>query len=139
MEKDPKLVKRGRAARLRGQRAEREVCDILTRITGEKHCRNLGQARDSGSDVDFGPFLLEVKFQNRLKMPEWLEQADATAKARDMLSALVFRRDGEKWKVVLDFEVFAQIVNGLRGRDGAEADHGNTGSDPDGRPLRQEA
>lgn len=120
--KDPALVKRGRSARIRGQVGEREVCEILTRIVGEKHNRLLGQARDAGADVRYGPFLLEVKRQQRLKLPDWQKQVSTAATDAGMLPGLVWRRDGEKWWVAVPFEEFVTIFEALRNGPGQSRD-----------------
>lgn len=128
-EKDPALVKRGKAARVKGQVGEREVCEILTRIVGEKHTRLLGQARDSGGDVRYGPFLLEVKRQARTKMAEWQQQAAASARDAGMLPAVVWRQDGAKFWISVPFEEFVQIFEALR--QGASDGERNGDGDPD--------
>jgi hypothetical protein len=127
-EKDPELVKRGKSARLKGAGGEREVCDILTRIVGEKHSRILGQARDAGADVRYGPFLLEVKRQARLKMSEWQQQVKVAADAAGVLPGIVWRRDGEKWWVAVEFEQFVTIFEALR----QGGSHGPHRTQPDG-------
>lgn len=128
-EKDPALVKRGRGARVKGQVGEREVCEILTRITGNKHKRILGQARDSGCDARWGPFLLEIKRQQRLKMPDWQQQVQVAARDAGLLPAIVWRRDNEKWWVACPFEEFVQVFEALRQGAGSGQRDGN--GDPD--------
>ncbi len=128
--KDPALVKRGKAARNKGAAGEREVCEILTRIVGEKHTRLLGQARDAGGDVKFGPFLLEVKRQARTKMAEWQQQAAVSARDAGMLPAVVWRQDGAKFWISVPFEEFVQIFEALRQGAGSGQRDGNGDPDP---------
>jgi len=113
-ERDPEAVRRGKAARSKGQRGERAVCAILEQITGVPHKRNLGQARDSGCDIDFGPFLLEAKHQERLKMPEWQQQVIEAAKPVGKIPAIVFKRNAEPFWVALPFAEFVTMVHALR-------------------------
>lgn len=128
-EKDPELVRRGKAARTKGSAGEREVCDILTRLTGSPHKRILGQARDSGCDARYGPFMLEIKRQNRLKLPDWQKQVQVAANNEGLLPAIVWRRDGEKWWVALEFEQFVTIFEAMR--QGASDGERNGDGDPD--------
>lgn len=130
--KDPVLVKRGKAARVKGQVGEREVCEIIRRVTGEDIKRNLGQERDSGCDISMGPFILEVKRQQRNKMAEWQQQVSEAAKESGKIPAIVWRRDGEKWWVACEFEVFLQIVNSLRPKDERIDPQGSTEAVPVG-------
>lgn len=112
-DKDEYLVKRGRAARTKGAAGEREVCEILTRLTGKAHKRNLGQARDSGCDVNYGPFLLEVKRQERLKMPEWQQQAAVAAEKEGLVPAVVYRQNGGKFWISCPFETFVALFEAM--------------------------
>lgn len=128
--KNPVLVKRGKAARVKGQVGEREVCEILTRIVGEKHNRLLGQARDAGADVRWGPFMLEVKRQQRLKLPDWQQQVSVAARDAGLLPAIVWRRDGEKWWVACPFEEFVTIFEALRNGPGQSRDGNGNHADP---------
>ena len=48
-------------AKDRGASYEREVCKALSDALGSKVTRVLGQARDGGSDIDLGPFMIDCK------------------------------------------------------------------------------
>lgn len=104
----------GRYAKQKGERGEREVCGIITRITGEPCKRKLGQARDSGGDVDWGPFLLEVKARQTVSMPAWQEQVRIAANASGQVPAVVWRRKGEEFWIAVPFEEFISMFNTLR-------------------------
>jgi hypothetical protein len=104
----------GRYAKQKGERGEREVCGIITRLTGEPSKRKLGQARDSGGDVDWGPFLLEVKARQTVSMPAWQEQVRIAAHESGQVPAVVWRRKGEEFWIAVPFEEFISIFNTLR-------------------------
>lgn len=96
----------GLKERNKGAAGEREVCAILRNWIGEEFSRNLDQTREGGGDVPFGPLLLEVKRQERLKMIEWQQQAVDSAANAGLLPAVVWRRnkasrnatpDGDWW------------------------------------------
>ena len=108
----------GAGARRKGARGENEVCKILTAIVGTKHVRNLDQTREGGGDVQWGPFLLEVKTTETVSMPAWQRQAVASAEKGGDVPAVVWRQRGAKWWIALPFEEFATMFETLR--NGAE-------------------
>lgn len=110
----PKPKVGGRYAKQKGERGEREVCGIITRLTGEPSKRKLGQAREGGGDVDWGPFLLEVKARQTVSMPAWQEQVRIAANESGQVPAVVWRRKGEEFWIALPFEEFISIFNTLR-------------------------
>lgn len=91
----------GAKERNKGANGEREVCALLKSFTGSPFARNLDQTREGGGDVVFGPLLLEVKRQERLKMPEWQAQATVSAQNAKLLPAVVWRRSREEWWVAM--------------------------------------
>lgn len=107
-------AKQGKANRAKGARAEREVCHLLTELTGHKVTRNLSQTRDAGSDVEWGPFLLEVKYQKTLALPQWQRQVRVAVQGTDKVPAVVYRRPEEDWWVSLPFPVFVMLFETLR-------------------------
>ena len=113
-QKDPEAVRRGKNNRRKGAVAEREVCHIISDITGEEVKRNLSQTRDAGSDVTWGPFMLEVKYQQTYALPAWQRQVEVSAKDAGLLPAVVYRRPDEKFWVSLPFETFVMLFDGLR-------------------------
>lgn len=116
---------RGRRNRQKGAEAERDVCHIINEATGSNIKRILGQARDSGSDVRWGPFLLEVKNTQTLAIPEWQRQVLAScAGAEDNpIPAIVHRRPKEDFWITLPFGVFVTVFETLR--RAAEANQGD--------------
>lgn len=113
-EDKPKAKVGGRYAKQKGERGEREVCGIITRLTGEPSKRKLGQAREGGGDVDWGPFLLEVKARQTVSMPAWQEQVRIAANESGQVPAVVWRRKGEEFWIAVPFEEFISIFNTLR-------------------------
>lgn len=91
----------GLKERNKGASGEREVCALLRQWTGDEFDRNLLQTREGGGDIPFGPLLLEVKRTERVKMPEWQEQAQESAKNANMLPAVVWRRSRAEWWIAL--------------------------------------
>lgn len=116
----------GRFARTKGARVEREVCQVIERKTGDEVSRILGQARDGGLDVKWGPFGIEVKARETVAMPAWQTQVMAAVKGSDMIPAVVWRRKNERFWIALPFEEFLEVFNTLRhaaqaGVDGRES------------------
>lgn len=52
------------------------------------------------------PFAVECKNVEKLNFWEAIRQAEAHAKGTEYLPVVVFRRNNEKLRVILDFEVF---------------------------------
>lgn len=112
---EPKVRKVGGTyAKNKGARVEREVCDILTAKTGTKVTRILGQARDGGADVAWGPFTIEVKARETVAMPAWQAQVMAAVDGTDQIPAIVWRRKNEKFWIALPFETFVDLFEMLR-------------------------
>ena len=110
----------GSRNRSKGARAENEVCHILADLTGEELHRNLGQARDSGGDVDWGPFLLEVKYQQTYSLPHWQRQVTEAAAERGLVPAVVYRRPHERFWISLPFHEFVILLDTLRKKAGIQ-------------------
>lgn len=90
----------GSRERRRGAQAERELAAILADSLGVTVKRKLGQARDSGDDIQIGRLRIEVKRCERLAIPAWTRQVEAAAGAGDV-PIVAYRQDGEPWRVVL--------------------------------------
>ena len=103
---------RGRRNRQRGQEGERELCHILTGSWGEPIKRQLGQERDSGSDVVHAPFVIEVKRRRRIAgFYDWLDQAQVAARAKGLDYGLVaVRGDAEGWIVAMQLADFLKLA-----------------------------
>ena len=96
-----------------GKRGELEVAKILrehgfdARRTAQ-FCGNTGDAADV---VGLEGFHIEVKRAETTKIWDWIQQAERDHKA-DTVPLVVFRKNGETWKVVLDFDEFLKILTG---------------------------
>lgn len=55
------------------------------------------------------PFAVEVKNVEKLNFWDAIRQAEAHAKGTEYLPVVVFRRNNEKLRVILDFEEFIKI------------------------------
>lgn len=86
-------------AKDRGASYEREVCKALSDALGSKVTRVLGQARDGGSDIDLGPFMIECKRRRKIAIYEWMEQAKVSSKG-DKMPVVICRGDGKESLVI---------------------------------------
>ena len=99
----------GRHSRNKGAAFEREVAHKLSQHFGEKITRVLGQARDSGEDIDVGNLTVECKRRATLKgLYAWYEQARAAAKRYTALRipVVAFREDNGETMVMLTLPDF---------------------------------
>lgn len=104
----------GRTARNKGARVEREVCKVIEQRTGDEVSRILGQARDGGFDVQWGPFGIEVKARETISMPAWQKQVVEAVGDSGLIPGVVWRRSGEKFWIALPFEAFLDVFQMLR-------------------------
>ena len=85
-----------KSQRTKGAAGEREIANILSDALGIAVRRKLGQARDSGHDIDLPGFSVEVKRRKRIAgLYEWIAQAETQT------PALMIRADGKDWLVVM--------------------------------------
>lgn len=97
----------------KGKRGELEVARILkdhgfdARRTAQ-FCGNTGEAADV---IGLEGYHIEVKRCETTKIWDWIQQAERDHKA-GTIPLVVFRKNGESWKVTLDFEVFLDILKG---------------------------
>lgn len=111
--------------RTKGATYEREICQRLSDESGRKIQRNIGQARDGGTDIPFGNFLIECKRRKTLgTIEKWLKQAaDATAKCdcwkherqvcqgvSTQIPVVVARSDAGKSLVIFSLDDFLTLV-----------------------------
>ena len=93
----------------KGSRGEREVAEIIRKHGFEarrtqQYCGNTGDASDVTSNL---PYHIEVKHQERLEIDKWWEQATHDAMGKTPI--LVFKKNRQKWRVVMDFEEFLEL------------------------------
>lgn len=99
-----------RKSRDKGARGESEVA-ALFRVAGFKADRtpNSGGLHIKGDLVGDVPLHVEVKRAERLKIPEWLEQARTEAPA-GVTPLLAFRRNREGWYGVIPLEALIALL-----------------------------
>lgn len=101
--------------RRKGANGEREICSLLSDALGFNVSRRLGQARDSGHDIDIPGFSAEVKRRKKIALLyEAMEQAE-TGKGTPVVG---LRSDGKAWLVVMKLDDWIklareEIVNAL--------------------------
>jgi len=106
-----------RISRDRGNLYEREVATAIEDELGVATKRKLGQARDSGNDIDIHTtsgyrFRLECKRRRAIgNLYEWMQQAQDSCEGSDIPS-VVCRADGAKSLVVLTLPDFLRLVRG---------------------------
>lgn len=99
----------GRMARNKGARGENELAAILSDQFGFVVKRKLGQARDSGDDIEAGPFRIEVKRRETLSVMQWCRQIEACT-GKDQIPVVAFRQNGQEWRVVLRLKDFLPLM-----------------------------
>jgi len=92
-----------KAARLKGQSGEREVCKLLGDALGLSLSRTLDQTRDGGCDIIVGDWAVEVKRQERLNIKDWWAQAMRQAKDLNKQPVLFYRQSRDDWHVIMPF------------------------------------
>jgi len=99
----------GRMARNKGARGENELAKLLSDELGFVVKRKLGQARDGADDITVGPYRIECKRQETLSIMKWCRQVEACTKPGE-IPAVIFRQNGEQWRVVLRLEHFLPLL-----------------------------
>ena len=105
----------GKLSRNRGAAYEREVSARIEEILGVEAKRKLGQARDSGNDIDIRRengtrFRLECKRRRTIgNLYDWMEQATNSCGPGDT-PVIVCRGDGEKSLAVLNLDDLLTLI-----------------------------
>lgn len=107
----------GLHSRNKGAQFERDIANELTALLGRKVNRKLGQARDSGNDIDVPPFRMELKRYNKIGVYSWLKQCVASCKPGD-IPVVVARADEQKAIAILLFEDFKSLMMGRVAQSG---------------------
>jgi hypothetical protein len=98
-------------SRDRGAAFEREVCADIKRVLGVDVKRKLGQARDSGNDIDFPPYRIECKRRRTLAVDKWLAQCERGAMEGEI--PLVIARSDRGYSVaVLSLDWLLLLIGG---------------------------
>lgn len=103
----------GRPSRDKGARGEREVCAVF-RAAGFDCDRvpNSGGLRLKGDLYGSLPVHVEVKRAERLRVTEWLAQAEG--ECGDRVPVVAFRQNGGRWYAVLPLEDLADLLTTAR-------------------------
>ena len=110
---------RGKAARDKGKRGEREVAERL-RGAGFTEARRAIQYNGrpgTAADVVGVPCLhIEVKRVEREAVRKWIAQAirDAAAGGKGEIPVVAHRKSGEDWLVTMRLDDFLQIFGGVK-------------------------
>jgi hypothetical protein len=97
--------------RRKGIHGENEYAGLLAEALGQPIRRKLGQARDGGDDIEVGPFRIEVKRREALRIDAWCEQVEACA-GPGQIPVVAYRRNGQPWRVVLRNDDFLRLMRG---------------------------
>lgn len=103
----------GKTQRVKGAAYEREVCAAFRDAWQVDAQRRLGQARDGGSDIEIGRFVIECKRRKSLTtLRTWYEQARRVSATRTdpAVPMVVCREDHGDSYVVLSLADFLTIV-----------------------------
>jgi Holliday junction resolvase len=100
----------GRASRVKGAAAEREVVAILQEAGYQVHRTPHSGALEwlKGDVTGFPGCHIEVKRQEALRVSEWCAKAEADAEGKPAL--LVFRRSREPWRVCIRLDDFLHLM-----------------------------
>ncbi len=90
----------GKLQRDRGASTEREIANYLSDQLGVVCKRILGQARDSGEDINVPPFRIEIKRRKSFAGLKFLLQCEKGAKIKEIPIAII-RVDGDTEPVVM--------------------------------------
>jgi hypothetical protein len=90
----------GKLQRQRGAATEREIATHLSAQLGIEVKRKLGQARDSGEDINVPPFRIEVKRRRSLAVMDFMRQCETGSTAGEV-SVVIMRVDGDLRPVVM--------------------------------------
>jgi hypothetical protein len=97
--------------RSKGNRAEREVIDMLKARGWTGAYRNFQSGGQGGGDVIGGPpdVHIEVKHRERAAIYEWLAQAESECRPTD-LPVVFFRRNKCGWYAVLEADELLALL-----------------------------
>ena len=99
--------------RRRGAGFEREISGYLSERLGRVVKRKLGQARDSGDDIQVGRFRIECKRRASIAAYAWLEQC-IEACGND-IPVVIARADGQEPIAILRLDDLVPLIAGELG------------------------
>ncbi len=97
--------------RSKGNRAEREVIDLLHRYGWLGARRNFQSGGQGGGDVVNGPadVHLEIKHRERCAIWEWIGQAESERRPTET-AVVAFRRNRSGWYAALPLELVLELL-----------------------------
>jgi Holliday junction resolvase len=97
--------------RSKGNRAEREVIDLLRAMGWTSARRNLQSGGQGGGDVVEGPIdvHVEIKHREACRIWQWIEQAESEARPTDM-PLVAFRRNRSRWYAAVPLDELLELV-----------------------------
>lgn len=97
--------------RSKGNRAEREIIDLLRALGWTGARRNFQSGGQGGGDVIGGPadVHLEVKHRERAEIWTWIQQAEDEARPTD-LPLVAFRRNRSQWYAAVPLEELLALL-----------------------------
>ena len=97
--------------RSKGNRAEREIIDMLHRFGWKGARRNFQSGGQGGGDVINGPtdVHIEVKHREACRIWQWIEQAQSEARPTDT-PAVFFRRNRSTWWVCVPADSYLSLL-----------------------------
>lgn len=101
----------GRMSRNKGAAAERELATILSDELGFVVKRKLGQARDSGDDIQVQKYRIEAKRRETLALPAWCRQIEKHCEPGEV-PVVAYRQNGQPWRIVMKLEDFLPLLRG---------------------------
>ena len=104
-------------SRNKGASGERQAAEWLYYNLGlhTKPERNLEQVRSGGGDlVGVGCFCVEVKRCQTLQIKKWWKQTTKSANDRAEHPVLMYRKNGEPWKFIVDDTLDILTESGFR-------------------------
>lgn len=103
--------------RSKGNRAEREIVDLLRAMGWPSARRNFQSGGQGGGDIADGPggTSIEIKHREAARIWEWIAQAEAAARPTDT-PIVLFRRNRSGWYACLPA---AELLELLKLREAA--------------------
>lgn len=97
--------------RSKGNRAEREVIDLLHEYGWPHARRNFQSGGQGGGDIIAGPadVHLEVKHRERCLIWDWVQQAESEARPTD-LPVVAFRRNRSQWMAAVPLDELLALL-----------------------------
>jgi hypothetical protein len=100
-----------RSERQKGARTENELAAKLSKDLGRVVKRKLGQARDSGDDIQVEQFRIESKARKAFSVWGFMDQCQAACGPGDV-PVVALRANGRPWLVLMRYEDAIPMIRG---------------------------